>query len=270
MPATSMPPGETPATLLPSIFDPDGDAALRRVLAAGALIAFDFDGTLAPIVERPDDARMPASLDARLHDLGELAPVAIVSGRGLEDLRKRAGAGARYLVGNHGNDGLGGDPQDASQALAVCRGWRVALERALDGPASDSGIELEDKGATLSLHYRRARDPEGAAAALGALLAELSPAPRVIGGKFLFNLLPPGAVTKFEALVRLAEQAGTGTVAFIGDDDTDEIVFRQAPAGWLTVRVEPLPGSAARYQAERQADVARLVERMVEILQDRC
>ncbi|MFP5406362.1 MAG: trehalose-phosphatase, partial [Gammaproteobacteria bacterium] len=216
--------------LLPSILDPQGDEALRRVLSAPALIAFDFDGTLAPIVERPDDARMEPSLDARVRELASLAPIAIVSGRGLDDLRKRAGIGARYLVGNHGNDGLEEDQEDAARARAVCREWRRVLEQAPGGPSSDPGIEIEDKGATLSIHYRRARDPAAAAETLPGLIASLSPKPRVIGGKLLFNLLPPGAVTKFEALVRLAGQAGTPPFLVVTSSAPDHV--RQTHLDW--------------------------------------
>jgi len=252
--------------LLPSILEPEGDGDLRRVLSAPALIAFDFDGTLAPIVERPDDARMPPPLAARVRELAALAPLAIVSGRGLDDLRKRAGTGARYLVGNHGNDGLDRDPQQAARGRAVCRDWRQTLEQALGGPQGDPGIEIEDKGATLSIHYRRARDPAGASEVISGLIEKLRPAPRVIGGKCLFNLLPPGAVTKFEALVSIAQKAGTQGVMFVGDDDTDEIVFQQAPAEWLTVRVEPGDASAARYQLAHQLDVAQLIERIIDVL----
>ncbi len=252
---------------MPPILARDGERALRALLSGPALIAFDFDGTLAPIVERPDDARMDPGLDARMRTLGSLVPFAIVSGRGLADLQKRAATGARYLVGNHGNDGLAGDPAVAARALAVCRDWREALGHALAGPGGDPGIELEDKGATLSIHYRRARDPVAAAVQLTALIGALRPAPRVIGGKCLFNLLPPGAVTKFEALRRLAQDAGTQRVLFVGDDDTDEIVFEQAPADWLTVRVEPGEKSAARYQLAQQTQVAQLVERIIEALE---
>jgi trehalose 6-phosphate phosphatase len=251
---------------MPAILGPEGERALRRLLAGPTLIAFDFDGTLAPIVERPDDARMPAELEARVRQLEARAPLAIVSGRGLDDLKRRAGGGARYLVGNHGNDGFGADPRLAARARTVCRDWRLALEQALGGPHADPGIEIEDKRATLSIHYRRARDPVSAAAALGSLIEGLRPAPRVIGGKYLFNLLPPGALTKFEALVRLGEEAGTSRVLFIGDDDTDEIVFEQAPEDWLTGRVEAGERSAARYQLAHQTDVAQLVERIIEAL----
>ena len=86
-------------------FSPAGDAALAQFLARRPLLAFDFDGTLAPIVSRPDDARVPDTLAAMLARLAGLAPVAIVTGRQVDDVRPRLGFTPTYVVGNHGAPG---------------------------------------------------------------------------------------------------------------------------------------------------------------------
>ncbi|ODU67070.1 MAG: trehalose-phosphatase [Lautropia sp. SCN 66-9] len=246
-----------------SIFDADGERALAQLLAAPTLIAFDFDGTLVPIVARPEDSRLDERMRQALRALAPLAPLAIVSGRSAADLRQRAEVGARYLVGNHGNEGLPGSSSQAAAAIAICARWLAALRQRLPAVLNDPGVRFEDKTRTLSLHYRGARDPEAAAAALRGLIDELDPPPKLIGGKFVFNLLPPGALTKFEALQRLSEHAQAASLLFVGDDDTDELAFRQAPAHWLTVRVEPPADSHARFSIERQRQVVDLIDRLV-------
>lgn len=254
---------------LPPILEAEGDAAMRRLFAGPALIAFDFDGTLAPIVEHPPRARLLPGVEDSLRRLTPLARVVVISGRALDDLRERAPQGTYRLIGNHGNEGVLADPVAAARAHAVCRQWRSELERLFrEHPGDAQGLEIEDKGATLSVHYRRAPDPGRALQVLDGFVGQLEPAPRRIGGKLLVNLLPPGTQTKFEALRQLADELGTQRVLFVGDDDTDEIVFERAPDDWLTVRVEPGGNSSARYSLATQDDVEHLIERLVALLRD--
>ncbi|HLT27019.1 MAG TPA: trehalose-phosphatase [Zeimonas sp.] len=254
-------------TTPPSIFSTEGDAALRALLSERALVAFDFDGTLAPIVELPPLARLHPEVERLLRELAERIRVAIVSGRGIADLRARADISSIRLIGNHGNDALLGDSDEAVQARRTMADWRARLQREIDrrfGP--DGGVEIEDKQATLSLHYRRAADPAAAERALHEIVAALDPSARTIGGKFVLNVLPPGARTKLEALAELAAEMGVSRVAFVGDDVTDEIVFAAAPSDWLTIRVEPEGPTRARFSLASQHQVARLIERMIELL----
>ena len=252
---------------LPSILGSDGDAALRELLSAPALVAFDFDGTLAPIVELPPLARLQPEVDAPLRVLAERTNVTIVSGRGIADLRERAGIASIRLIGNHGNDRLLGDSASARHARAMMAGWREQLEQEIDRRfGNGGGVEIEDKQATLSVHFRRAADPAAAERELYAMIAALEPTAKTIGGKFVVNVLPPGARTKLGALHDLVDELGVSQVAFVGDDVTDEIVFADAPSSWLTIRVEPQGASGARFALDSQHQIARLIERMIELL----
>ncbi|GAB4479795.1 MAG: trehalose-phosphatase [Burkholderiaceae bacterium] len=241
----------------------EGQEALRGLAGARVLYAFDFDGTLAPIVARPPDARAAIGVRQRLAQLAQRAPVAVVSGRSLADLRDRVPVEIRHCIGNHGNEGLPDSP-DPQALHAVCRSWTAQLEAAL-ADAKASGIVVEDKRLTLSVHYRLARDREQAARALAQIVQRLDPAPRVIGGKLVLNLLPPGARTKFEALAALAERERAQRVLFVGDDETDELVFAQAPAHWITVRVELDRASRANYFIHRQSEIVMLLDQMLQI-----
>lgn len=241
----------------------EGLASLRGLAGARALFAFDFDGTLAPIVARPPDARAAVAVRQRLALLAQRAPVAVVSGRSLADLRQRVPVEVRHCIGNHGNEGLP-DAPDPATLHAICRGWIAQLDAAL-ADAPSSGIVVEDKRLTLSVHYRFARDREQAARELTHIVDRLDPAPRAIGGKLVLNLLPPGACTKFEALDALARRERVERVLFVGDDETDELVFAQARAHWITVRVEFDRSSRAHYFIHRQSEIVRLLDQLLQL-----
>jgi trehalose 6-phosphate phosphatase len=249
------------------LFSPDGEAALQSLAGARTLYAFDFDGTLAPIEARPDRVRAPGGVMRLLRSLSGLAPVAVVSGRQRADLLARLPESVQHVVGNHGNEGAA-VAVDAETLAATCASWRTQLDAALAAagaaePGAASGVFLEDKRLSLSLHYRLARDRAAAFAWLQRAIAALEPSPRVIGGKLVFNLLPPQALTKFEALVALAGAERAERVLFVGDDDTDEIVFERAPPHWLTVRVDPARDSRARWFVHRQSGVLMLLDALV-------
>ena len=116
--------------------------------------------------------------------------VTVISGRSLADLRERIPSEIRYCIGNHGSEGMV-EAIDTDAMRQVCGAWVSQLRGLLGNLASDAGIIVEDKGLTLSVHYRLAADRTLAAQRLAALVQQLVPAPRVIGGKFILNLLPP-------------------------------------------------------------------------------
>jgi trehalose 6-phosphate phosphatase len=233
-------------------------AALQAALSARTLFGFDFDGTLAPIQAHPDGVAMDARTARAFAALTQRLDVAVITGRGVADVRPRLAGAPRWVVGNHGAEGLPGqDAGTLAAAAHVCSAWRAQLAAGLiDAPA---GIFVEDKTYTLCLHYRQADDHAAARALLTAALHALRPAARVLDGKCVFNLLPAGSADKFEALGALAAHAGCDTVFFIGDDVTDETVFRQAPPAWVTVKVGMEP-TAARFRLRSQHEVADFLE----------
>lgn len=244
----------------PLLSSEHGRRALDALLAAPALLAFDFDGTLAPIVNDPQAAAVPEPLARTLGRLCALAPVAVVTGRSVADVAARLAFAPRHVVGNHGMEGLPGvSPRQAADEAAVaieaCRGWTAQLA-GLDLPA---GVLVEDKALSLSVHWRNAADADAAQAAVEAAVARLSPAPKRIAGKFVVNLLPPGASTKGEAIGRLLAHERLRGALFAGDDETDEIAFAQAPPEWLTVRIGPFERTAARFCLPDQAAMGELL-----------
>lgn len=244
------------------LFTPEGESALARTLQQRPLLAFDFDGTLTPIVTRPGDARLSRGVSARLATLAAHLPVAIVTGRSVEDVRGRLGFEPGFIVGNHGAEGAdggatGGDPPGA---LARLRARVMGMSPALGA----AGVTVEDKGLSLALHYRLSRTRERALQVIAELLADHDDSLRVFGGKLVVNVMPKQAPDKADAVRMLLHRSGAPCALFAGDDVNDEPVFASAPAGWLTVRVgRDDPRSKARFFLDSPAETALLLDRMV-------
>ncbi len=261
------------------VFSPAGLQALRAFIAQPLLCLFDFDGTLAPLVADPDAVLLSGAVRSQLQALQQRVPVGIVTGRALADLRPRLAFVPDYLIGNHGLEGVpvvaanardAGDARNAGAAgaaashaelLAQVARWKAQLEPVV--AQLDPGIVIEDKHYSLSLHYLRAHDREQAAQALRARIAALSPTPRIIAGKLLFNVLPAEAGDKGSAVQALLAATGLSQALYVGDDQTDEDVFRLAQPGLFTVHVGAAADSAAQWCLHDYQEVARLLDWLV-------
>ncbi len=235
----------------------DGLAGRRPLL-----LASDYDGVLARLRDDPSDA-VPepgfGELLARLAAVEEVT-VALVSGRGVEDLRTTSGlTGDFRWVGSHGAEFDG-------PLAAELAGRRDDLAAALrPHVAAVPGARLEVKPASVAVHVRTVADR----AAGQRLLAEVAAGPGAAAG-----LTPkPGkdvlelAVTdadKGSALRRLAGELGAAAVLYLGDDVTDEDVFRAFPDA-VTVKVGA-GGTAARHRVDDLAGVQAVLERLVAVL----
>lgn len=248
-----------------NLFHPEGLAALAAVLRQRPLLAFDFDGTLAPIVARPDDARISQAVSARLKALAAQLPLAIVTGRTVDDVRGRLGFEPLYIVGNHGSE----DPGDPAAAAALAAALSPMRERlqARQAQLAAAGIAVEDKGASLALHYRLSRQRERAQQLIAEVLAPPDDAWRVFGGKMVANIAPRDAPDKAAAVHRLVARCGAGCAVFAGDDVNDEPVFESAPPHWLTLRIGRNDRhSAARFFLDSPSEMAMALERMIVLL----
>jgi trehalose 6-phosphate phosphatase len=245
----------------------------RCVVHDGCVLFLDYDGTLAPIVEDPTAAQMTTAMQ---HVLTVLAQhprycVGIVSGRALADLRRRLGDRGLYLVGNHGLEIEG--PGIRYQHPDV---WRLrpeldSLVQAITGDLETiPGAWVEDKGLTLSVHFRRvpaARVPE----VTTRLLKHTSPgidAGRLAlrTGKAVLEIRPRVQWTKGEAVrwileqIRVERPTASRLALYLGDDDTDEDAFRfLASTGVGIVVGSDRRGSAAQYYVQSTEEVEQLL-----------
>ena len=249
------------------LYSDAGRARLDAIVQPGVLCVFDFDGTLSPIVPVPGEAFLPVPVLARLQTLQRLARIGILTGRALADIAPRLNFTPDFLVGNHGLEGLPQSSQQIGQFQKLCRTWHADVRQALDsGPLSDPGVMVEDKMISLSVHYRHAQRHEPVATALRALFAGLTPAPRIIGGKYVFNLLPHAAGDKGTAFEQLMQRSGAPSAVYVGDDVTDEDVFRLQRPDLLSIRIGQSQHSSAEFFLRRHVDIVRLLDDLIQRL----
>jgi trehalose 6-phosphate phosphatase len=231
--------------------------ALDALARERALLVFDFDGTLAPIVERPEDAAMRDETRALLRVAALLYPCAVVSGRSRADLAPRlAGVPLLAFVGSHGAE-AGFGPVDSGPRPRVAR-WVAELRARLAGAP---GVEVEDKGLSVAIHYRRAPDVSAAKARVRDAAEALDGA-RVFGGHAVVNAVPAESPDKGGAVGALLHRIGWRQALYVGDDVTDEDAFA-AEGVAIGVRVGIAPASAARYYLPEQRDVDALLGALV-------
>lgn len=236
----------------------DHGDVLAQVAWSRVLVAFDFDGTLAPIVSDRNEARMRPQTRELFSKVCSLYPCAVISGRGQADVRSRLGsASVEYVIGNHGLEpGAGLEKFETEIARA-----RALLEKSLGGLP---GLDIEDKRYSLAIHYRRSRSKRVARAAIAEAVAALPVRLRLVPGRLVVNLVPERAPNKGDALVALRSTARADTALYVGDDVTDEDVFElDQPGRLLTVRVGESRESAAAYFLRDQREMDRLLAKLV-------
>lgn len=222
-------------------------ARVRPVLDVG-LLAFDIDGVLAPLVEHADDSELLPGTHQSLEQLAERTEVAIVSGRSLESIERLFEFPPElHVIGSHGLEVRGAQPVELSDDERYRRAQIEILgQRAVS--AAGEGAWLEHKPASMVLHTRAA-DDEVAIAAVEALinLIEMIDGVQIKRGHDVVEMLARTA-SKGSALTDLMEHTARSPLVYLGDDLTDEDVFKMMNGdGDISVRVGP-GDTAARFR----------------------
>ena len=233
-------------------------ALLEHLTAApeeGAIF-LDFDGVLAPIVARPEDAYPPEETRSELRRLRErYALVAVVSGRAGGDVRERVGVDGLVYVGSHG---LELDRQADR--------WRQQIvDFASSAPWPQHAIEL--KGLSVAFHFRDADDEAAAVVELEAIAdsaREDGLAARF--GRKVLEVLPPVGSNKGTAVRHLLEGAGLSRALVAGDDTTDLDAFRAVEELEHKVRVAVLSDESPTLLGEHAEIVLSSTEDFLELL----
>jgi len=258
----------------PSPFDRSEEIGAR--LAGRRLAAFlDYDGTLTPIVARPELALLPAESRRALTRLASVATVAIVSGRALEDVRSLVGLDGLYYAGNHGLEIRG--PGDTTLSYEGGDEFLPALKEAASRLAATvpavAGSWVEDKTRSLSVHYRQVADEDVSAleSAVDAALRDF-PILRKHHGKRVFEVRPRIDWDKGRAVLWLLEVLGLSgpetLPLFFGDDVTDEDAFRALAGRGLGVRVaDDAQPTWADYTLRDTSEVPRLLEMLTNAME---
>jgi trehalose 6-phosphate phosphatase len=237
--------GQPAADRLPVPRTEDGRSGLAALISQPhrALVAVDFDGTLAPIVDDPEAARaIPAATAALARLAGLAGTVAIITGRPAADAASFAGVTdvpGLIVLGHYGRQrwerGKLSTPA-LPQGLSTAR---AELPVVLSAVAAAQGTYVEDKGEALAVHTRRAADPRAELDRLRLPLAQLAERTGLAlePGRFVLELRPPGA-DKGRAITDLAAARAPGAILFCGDDLGDRPAF----AAVRQLRGEGTPG----------------------------
>jgi alpha,alpha-trehalase len=251
-----------------------GELAGRR-----PVLFLDYDGTLTPIVERPEDAILSGEMRSVLERLAGRFPVAVVSGRGRPDVERRVGLPGLYYAGSHGFDIVGPRAADltyeaAAEVVPVVEEVAERLERELAGI---DGAQVEPKRFSVAVHYRRAApaDVPRMEALVDRLVAE-HPELRKAGGKKVWEVRPAldwdkGKAVEWILRVILAEcESAPGDVLpiYVGDDETDEDAFRalraHEPPGICILVTETARLTAAGHILHDPDEVRELLEHLAD------
>jgi len=235
-------------------------------------VFLDYDGTLTPIVSRPDQAMLMDSTQAILRTLASKIPVAILSGRELKDVRKRVGIDGIVYAGSHGFDIAGPrglQRQEATEFLPALDLAENELREKLDCIA---GALIERKRFSIAAHYRNVNESDFPKLERGVSeIAARHRKLRRINGKKVYELLPNVDWDKGKAMLWLLETLGldrpNACPIYIGDDRTDEDAFHaleQRGVGIL-VSEEPRP-TAASYSLRDPSEVERFLRKLVTTL----
>jgi len=223
-----------------------------------ALIGFDVDGVLAPIVGHAEQSCLSPGVRESLSALARYSTVAILSGRSLDSLERRfAFASELHVIGSHGLEvrgstavELGDDERYTYEQLEILGTKTVE--------AAGEGAWLEYKPASVVVHTREA-DPAMSARAVAALdnLANMLDGAQVKRGHEVVELLARSA-SKGDALVALAARLGLAPLVYFGDDLTDEDAFTLMGDDDVSVKVGPGP-TAARFRIAGTTEVANVL-----------
>jgi trehalose 6-phosphate phosphatase len=238
----------------------EGLEMMARIALRETIVGFDFDGSLAPIVEDRERAAMRRHTRELLTHACELYPCAVISGRARADVEKHViGAGFRHIVGNHGIE-----PCQGMDAFAVPVAQAFAyMTKVLDGR---EGLDLEWKRYSFAVHYRFAKDHDAAERELLDVIATIPQSMKLIPGKLVLNLVPAGAPNKGDAMRHLKSIEECECALYVGDDVTDEDVFRLQPSGEVIgIKVGEFADSQAEWFLHDQEEIDHFLETLVEL-----
>jgi trehalose 6-phosphate phosphatase len=265
---------ETP---IPNAFDQIASWRAERRRSGHLLVALDFDGTISPIVSRPQDAQMLAGARAAIERLLKRADtdVALVSGRSLPDLRARVDIDGVYYSGNHGLQIEGPDVHETLQEAVqlVPRIQEMAVE--LAGPlAGIAGVYLENKELSLSVHSRMVADDATRERVYEIVRMAHAAAPegiKLTHGKRIIEVRPDVDWHKGNATLFLIDCVETARRArvfplFAGDDLTDEDAFRalSGRGAGIVVAAAPPAHTAATSWVPTPEHLVRVLEALAE------
>lgn len=244
------------------------------------LLLFDYDGTLTPIVERPEMAKLSENIRLLLKELSRESrfTLGVISGRALADIKERVGISNIIYAGNHGLEiegpGISFVNPIAEELRPFLNVINLILSRTLE---AFKGVFVEDKGLSISVHYRLAdeRRSEEVQNIVKKLVGDVEAAgkAKITSGKKVYEVRPAVAWDKGKAIKYLMKKFGKGGrqsklyPIYFGDDLTDEDGFEVINAYGMGLPVcvgEQNQRSAACYFLKSPAEVAEFINILLE------
>ncbi|MBF0208145.1 MAG: trehalose-phosphatase [Oligoflexia bacterium] len=238
------------------------------------LLAFDLDGTLSPLVSDPLAARISDDTYRLLCELNNLNRqsrlahtghrLAIITGRSISDTRRIINDRSILIIGNHGLESPFFNQEIKARWKKRCREIKKKLQENL----SLEDCFLEDKKYSLSIHFTNKKRVRAKLNLLGKVQREylsliqglLSKEETVVLGKNVINILPAEGVTKGLVVTKLIAKYRLSGALFVGDDCTDETVFRLRNKNIIKIRVGRSLSSSANYYLRSQKEINRLLK----------
>ena len=230
---------------------------LATFTSSNVLLAFDYDGTLAPIHRMPAHARMRATTRRLLTAVATRYPCVVISGRRLTEVTQMLnGIPVWYVFGNFGHE-----PASVGQAPPAQVGeW---VRHLTDQLPSHRGLVIEEKQYSVTIHYRSAHDKQRALHAIDQAVGGLTDVRRLESPQAV-TLVPQGGPNKGIALQHARELFACSTAIYVGDDETDEDAFvSDHPDRLLAIRVGASRATHARYCLRGQSEIDELLRTLL-------
>ncbi len=240
-----------------------GERHLELHNASGNIFLFlDYDGTLTPIVDRPEAAVLDENVRAILNRLKSKYPIAVISGRALPDIMGRVNIKDILYAGNHGAQLWDGKNMVSGTDGPVDTGILNEFKEKVFSALRDiDGVMIEDKGMTISIHYRNVsrRYREKVAERFRNIADSYTDKFRITTGKEVFEVRPLNVWDKGSAVLWILKNFGNGrTPVYIGDDVTDEDVFKAVNRTGVSISIGE--NSNARCFLKVQAEVKAFLD----------
>ncbi len=247
---------------------------VERALAPGALLLLDYDGTLTPIVERPELAILSPDMKELLKRVSQHYTLGIISGRSLADVKRLVGLEGIYYAGNHGFKIIGPGVELVKPEAERVRQTLVKLCKELQEKLSKiKGVIVENKGLTASVHYRLVAEEEFNH--LKNIFEKVvgphidSGVVKITRGKKVFEIRPNVEWGKGKAVLWISgvvDPKGELKPIYMGDDQTDEDAFSALKEKGVTILVsEESIESNAKYFVKNIDEVKKFFEKLINL-----
>ncbi len=243
------------------------DEIKERLSDKRIFLFLDYDGTLTPIVESPDRAFISEDMRSLIVRLKEYIPIAVITGRSLQDIKGRVEMEDIIYAGNHGAEIWDSSKIVRSQESGVESNLlKEFLDKLKNKLSHIEGLLIEDKGLTASIHFRmvKVKYLSEVFDILWRIAKEYEDSFKITSGKKVFEIRPLNAWNKGDVISWIIRNLGNGRIPiYVGDDTTDEDAFRAVKGKGISICIGGSP--EADYYLKRQEEVEMFLKELIKL-----